>query len=289
MGAPPDLHTLRSALLHHPDQQQLWQQLFAWIEALGGGVLLGDLDGLFDQPLATAPRAQTEPANLVLEQALEAHRAGNAQGLHQGLAALQDREPDAAWSHALHGLLAEMEGACGYAAFARALQREPLNVWFRYWLSVAALRRRDWIDFTYQALLLVDSTTLEHQLLVLAADYHLIAAALVVLTSALCRSSDLRVLDLVHPDCVAHSRDALIAHVQRNVEKERRKMIRILLTHVQQFEVESAEHCRPIHRLHELLRWRIVGLAEPVLSGDLYAALQRRIQHLSDLSRHQMI
>lgn len=285
MGTPPDLRRLRLALLQQPDQQQHWQQLFAWIEALGGGVLLGDLDGLFDEPLEMVQRQAAQP-NQLLQHALEAHRAGNAQALRQGLAELQQLEPDAAWTHALQGLLAEMEGACGYAAFARALQREPINAWFRYWLSVAALRRRDWIDFTYQALPLADSMTLEHQVLVLAAVYHLIAAALIVLTPDLCRSSDLRVFDLVHPDFIAHGRDELAAHVLRYVEKERRKMIRIVLMHVQQFEVQSADHWMPIHRLHELMRWRIIGLAEPGLSADLYAAVQRQIQQLPDLSRH---
>jgi hypothetical protein len=152
-------------------------------------------------------------------------------------------------------------------------------------VSVAALRRRDWCDFACQALALADSDTLDHQVLVLAAVYHLIAAALVTLTPELCRVNDLRVFDLVHPDAIAHGRDQLVMQVLRYGEKERRKMMRIVLAYLQRHQSQSAERWMELHRLHELLRWRIIGLAEPGLSRDLYAALQRQLQLVPDLSR----
>ena len=52
MDLPPDLPRLRSALLEHPADAQCWQTLIAFIQSMGGGLLLSDLDGLFEHPVA---------------------------------------------------------------------------------------------------------------------------------------------------------------------------------------------------------------------------------------------
>ena len=275
MEPSADLHGLRFAVLQHPEDPACWQALIAVIEALGAGRLLGDLDGLFEQPLLQLP-AQPLQDDL-LQRGLEAHRSGDAEGLRRALMQLQAREPEAAWSHALQGLLAEMEGASGYAPFARALALDPADPWFRYWLSVACLRRRDWIDFSFQALLLASSQTCEHQVLVLAATYHLIAAVLVRFAPELCQANDLRVFDLVHPDAIPHSGAEVASSVLRFVDKERRKMIRILIVLIQQQSASLPERLVPFEVLVDLLRWRIRGLAEPCFSADLYAVLQRQL------------
>jgi len=282
MHLPPDLARLRLALLQHPADAQCWQTLIAFIQSMGGGLLLSDLDGLFEHPVApqlTVP-PQHQQQSQVLELGLEAHRAGDAEGLAQALGSLRGLEPDGAWTHGLTGLLAEMGGASGYAAFARALERDPANAWFRYWTSVAALRRRDWIDFAYQALPLAGSDTLEHQVVVLAAVYHLIAIALVHLAPDLCRSNDLRVFDLVHPDTIAHNSNDLTAAVLRFVNKERRKMIRILMAYLHHSFPKSSAHWEQVHQLQELLRWRLPWLVEPQVSANLYAALQQQLEAL---------
>ena len=284
MHLPPDLARLRRALLQHPADAQCWQTLIAVIQSMGGGLLLSDLDGLFEHPVAPQPTAPRQHQAQVLEQGLEAHRAGDAEGLAKALGSLQGLEPDGAWTHGLTGLLAEMGGASGYAAFARALERDPANPWFRYWTSVAALRRRDWIDFAYQALPLAGSDTLEHQVVVLAAVYHLIAIALVQLVPDLCRDNDLRVFDLVHPDTIAHNSNDLTAALLRFVNKERRKMIRILMAYLHQSWPKSSAHWGQVHQLQELLRWRIPWLAEPQVSSNLYAALQQQLEALPNQS-----
>lgn len=278
MERSADLMGLRLALLLQPEDAQHWQALIALIEALGAGLLLADLDGLFEQPLPRA--AGVDRSRALLQQALEAHRAGDRPGLRQAWQELRREEPDAGWCHALQGLLAELEGASGYAAFARALALEPEDPWFRYWLSVAALRRRDWLDFACQALLLAASPTLEHQLLVLAAVYHLTAAALVRLAPDLCQANDLRVFDLVHPDTIPHSGEALVPLLLRFVDKERRKMVRILMAELQRQAAATTAPAPPLDGLVELLRWRILGLPEPGFSADLHAALQRQLGRL---------
>ena len=275
MESSADLHRLRLAVLQHPEDPDRWQALIAVIEALGGGLLLSDLNGLFEQPLTQSciPDAQDE----LLQRGLEAHRSGDAEGLRRAQAQLQTLVPDGAWTQALQGLLAEMEGASGYAAFAKALALEPADPWFRYWLSVACLRRRDWIDFSCQAMLLAASETREHQVLVLAATYHLIAAVLVRFAPELCQVNDLRVFDLVHPDAIPHSGAEVVASVLRFVDKERRKMIRILMVLLEQQSEWLPERLASFESLVDLLRWRIRGLAEPGFSADLYAALQRQL------------
>lgn len=275
MESSSDLHGLRFAVLQHPEDSGCWQALIAVIEALGAGLLLSDLDGLFEQPLTQSLGRDVQ--NELLQRGLEAHRSGDAEGLRSAQTQLQDLAPDGAWAHALQGLLAEMEGASGYAAFARALALEPADPWFRYWLSVACLRRRDWIDFSCQALLLAASETREHQVLVLAATYHLIAAVLVRCAPELCQANDLRVFDLVHPDAIPHSGAEVVASVLRFVDKERRKMIRILIVLLEQKSESLPERLVPFECLVDLLRWRIRGLAEPCFSADLYAALQRQL------------
>ena len=284
MDIPPDLARLRRALLLYPADAQSWQALIDFIQSTGGGWLLSDLDGLFDDPIAAPQAAPRDHQAEVLEQGLEAHRAGDVEGLAKALGRLQGLDADGAWAHGLSGLLAEMGGASGYAAFARALERDPANAWFRYWTSVAALRRRDWIDFAYQALPLAGSDTLEHQVVVLAAVYHLIAIALVQLVPDLCRSNDLRVFDLVHPDTIAHNRNDLTAAVLRFLNKERRKMVRILMAYLHHSYPKSSIHWGQVHQLQELLRWRIPWLVEPQLSANLYAALQQQLEALPNRS-----
>jgi hypothetical protein len=284
MDIPPGLARLRLALLLHPADAQSWQALIDFIQSTGGGWLLSDLDGLFDDPIAAPQAAPRNHQAEVLEQGLEAHRAGDVEGLAKALGRLQGLDADGAWAHGLSGLLAEMGGASGYAAFARALERDPANAWFRYWTSVAALRRRDWIDFAYQALPLAGSDTLEHQVVVLAAVYHLIAIALVQLVPDLCRSNDLRVFDLVHPDTIAHNRNDLTAAVLRFLNKERRKMVRILMAYLHHSYPKSSVHWGQVHQLQELLRWRIPWLVEPQLSANLYAALQQQLEALPNRS-----
>jgi hypothetical protein len=284
MDHPSDLSHLRGQLLLHPDDGGLWQDLLDLIEALGGGLLLSDLDGLFEQPIAEVGSSGDRERAELLAQGLEAHRSGDAVGLRQALVSLQRRERDGAWTHALQGLLAEMDGVSAYGSFVRALERDPANAWFRYWASVAALRRRDWIDFAWLALLLHQSETLEHQLVVLAGIYHLMAAALVQLAEELCRANDLRVLDLLHPDMIPHDREAAAFLVLRSIDKERRKMLRILLAVLQQSGGHLGEQWMQIHWLQELLRWRILGLPEPLISAELYAALQRQLEAMPDRS-----
>jgi hypothetical protein len=282
MEQPSDLYGLRGKLLLHPEDGGLWQDLIDLIEALGGGLLLSDLDGLFEQPIAEAGSPWDRERTELLAQGLESHRSGDAVGLRQALVSLQRLEHDGAWTHALQGLLAEMDGLSAYGSFVRALERDPANGWFRYWASVAALRRRDWSDFAWLALLLHRSEPLEHQLVVLAGIYHLVAAALVQLSQELCRANDLRVLDLLHPDMIPHDREGAAFMLLRSVDKERRKMLRILLAYLQQSGGQIGGKWMRIHWLQELLRWRVFGLSEPAMSAELYAALQRQLEAMPD-------
>ena len=284
MASQPDLIRLRWALLQHPADAGCWQTLIAYIQAIGGGLLLGELDELFVDPITPAQTPQAQRSGQLLQLGLEAHRSADARGLAEALAALEDLEPDGAWTYALTGLLAEMGGGSGYAAFARALERDEANHWFRYWISVAALRRRDWIDFAFRALPLASSDTLEHQLVVLAGIHHLIAIALVQLVPDLCRDNDLRVFDLVHPDTIAHNSNDLTTHLLRFLNKERRKMIRILMACLEPSSARAAVHWSQVHQLQELLRWRIPWLPEPSLSRQLHAALQQQLELLPDRS-----
>lgn len=286
MVSPPDLRSLRLALLLQPGHPEHWQQLIELIQALGGGLLLADLNGLFEEPLQTAVVPSASRHEHLLQKALDAHRSQDAHGLSEAMVAMEALDPDGAWTHALQGLLAEMEGRCAYAAFTRALERDSSNPWFRYWLSVAALRRRDWLDFSYQGLLLADSNVLQHQAVVLAAVHQLIAASLVTLTPELCQSNDLRMLDLAHPDMIAHDWPELAVHVLRLINKERRKMLRIILVYLEQDVSGSSEHEIALHGLHVLLGWRVINLAEPEISLGLYLVLQRRLQEVSDRSRY---
>lgn len=284
MANPQDLRSLRWALLQHPGDPLQWQNLIDLIQALGGGLLLADLDGLFEERLVTPDVESAANRNQALEEGLEAHRAGDIHGVQRAVKVLEVVEPDGAWTHAIQGLLAEMVGTCGYAAFSRALERDRDNEWFCYWVGVAALRRRDWLDFAHHALLLSESGTLEHQLLVFAAVHHLIAAALVVLAPESCRANDLRVLDLVHPDAIPHDRDGMAAHVLRFMDKERRKMLRVILAELVQPAGKAGGRWPQLNQLHQLLHWRVVGLTEPRISMDLYAAIQRHLNQNPDPS-----
>ncbi|MEY2645736.1 MAG: hypothetical protein RLZZ611_2385 [Cyanobacteriota bacterium] len=285
MELQAELLRLRGLLLQQPGDGSCWQELIACIEALGGGLLLADLDDLFEQPLRVAAVTAEAQRTALIEQGLEAHRAGDADGVQRALISLQNVEADGAWVHGFQGLHAELVGASGYACFRRALERDPDSDWFRYWASTAALRRRDWIDFAWLALPLARSSTLQHQLMVLAAVHHLIAGALVRLCPVLCLGNDLRVFDLVHPDRIPQDRDELATILLRYLAKERRKMVRCLLTYSQNEPAEVEQRWLQIHQLVELLRWRIPGLAEPTFSVDLYAALQRQLGVMSDRSR----
>lgn len=286
MVSLPGLRSLRLELLLQPAHPELWQQLIELIQALGGGLLLADLHGLFEEPLQIDVVPSASRHEQLLQKGLDAHRSRDADGLSEALVAMEALNPDGAWTHALQGLLVEMEGRCAYAAFTRALERDSSNPWFRYWLSVAALRRRDWLDFSYQALLLGESDVLQHQAVVLAAIHQLIAASLAILTPELCKSNDLRMLDLAHPDMIAHDWQELEVHTLRSVNKERRKMLRIMLAYLQQNVSGSFEHGIFLHGLHALLRWRVINLAEPELSLSLYLVLQRRLQKFPDRSRY---
>ena len=286
MDSSKSLADLRLDLLHNPADPGSWKSLISLIEAMGGGLLLSDLDPLFEQPFLTAEAAAVERRAKLLERGLDAHRAGDVEGVRQTLDELQRIEPEEAWVNALEGLLAEMEGCSGYAAFSRALAQNPSEPWFRYWLSVASLRRRDWVEFSCHALLLESSDTLEHQVVVLAATYHLIAVMLVELAPGLCGANDLRVFDLVHPDAIPHDSDQVVTSLFRFIDKERRKMIRILIAWLQQDSGLVKEQRVPVHQLLDLLRWRVIGLSEPCFSADLYAVLQRHLDQLLSQSRH---
>jgi hypothetical protein len=285
MDSIADLPRLRRALLLKPRDPERWQELIELITTLGGGQLLGDIDTLFVAPLSQLDGAEAlampgSMAEQILEQGLHAHRTGDMAGLQLVIGRLESHDPTNPWQHGLRGLLAEMGGGDGYAEFSRALEREPSNDWFRYWKSMAALRRRDWIDFSYEALLLTNSETMEHQSLVLAAIYHLIAAAIVQLEPQRCLDNDIRVFDLAHPDRICHSSEDLVIVILRFFNKERRKMIRILLDHVNAVGAHNCGHGLVLHHLQDQLRWRVIGLAEPALSASLFGALQTRIQGL---------
>ena len=285
MDSIADLPRLRRALLLKPKDPERWQELIDLITNLGGGQLLGDIDTLFVSPLSQPDGAQSVgmPGSMavqILEQGLHAHRAGDMAGLQLVIGRLESHDPANPWLHGLRGLLAEMGGGDGYAEFSRALEREPSNAWFRYWKSMAALRRRDWIDFSYEALLLTSSETMEHQSLVLAAIYHLIAAAIVNLEPQRCLDNDIRVFDLAHPDRICHSSEDLVIVILRFFNKERRKMIRILLDHINAVGAHNCGHGLVLHHLQDQLRWRVIGLAEPALSASLFGALQTRLQAL---------
>ena len=60
MASQPDLIRLRWALLDHPADAGCWQTLIAYIQAIGGGLLLGDLDDLFVDPITPAQTPQVE-------------------------------------------------------------------------------------------------------------------------------------------------------------------------------------------------------------------------------------
>jgi len=288
MESIADLPRLRRALLLKPKDPERWQELIDLITNLGGGQLLGDIDTLFVSPLSQPDGAQAvgmpgSMAEQILEQGLHAHRAGDMAGLQLVIWRLESHDPANPWLHGLRGLLAEMGGGDGYAEFSRALEHEPSNAWFRYWKSMAALRRRDWIDFSYEALLLTSSETMEHQSLVLAAIYHLIAAAIVNLEPQRCLDNDIRVFDLAHPDRICHSSEDLVIVILRFFNKERRKMIRILLDHINDVGAHNCGHGLVLHHLQDQLRWRVIGLAEPALSASLFGALQTRLQALTML------
>jgi hypothetical protein len=285
MDSITDLPRLRRALLLKPNDPERWQELIEWITNLGGGQLLGDIDDLFVTPLSQPDHAHAvslpgSVAEQILEQGLQAHRIGDRAGLQLVIGRLENHDQAHPWLHGLRGLRGEMGGGDGYAEFSRALEREPSNAWFRYWKSMAALRRRDWIDFSYEALLLTSSETIEHQSLVLAAIYHLIAAAIVQLEPQRCQENDIRVFDLAHPDRICHTTEDLISVILRFFNKERRKMIRILLDHIDAIGPDSCGHGLVLHHLQDQLRWRVIGLAEPTLSASLFAALQARLQAL---------
>jgi hypothetical protein len=285
MESIADLPRLRRGLLLKPKDPERWQELIDLITNLGGGQLLGDIDTLFVSPLSQPDGAQAvgmpgSMAEQILEQGLHAHRAGDMAGLQLVIGRLESHDPANPWLHGLRGLLAEMGGGDGYAEFSRALEHEPSNAWFRYWKSMAALRRRDWIDFSYEALLLTSSETMEHQSLVLAAIYHLIAAAIVNLEPQRCLDNDIRVFDLAHPDRICHSSEDLVIVILRFFNKERRKMIRILLDHINAVGAHNCGHGLVLHHLQDQLRWRVIGLAEPALSASLFGALQTRLQAL---------
>ena len=55
MARPSDLAALRLALLQQPGDPRCWQVLIERIEAMGAGLLLSELDGLFEQPLPASP------------------------------------------------------------------------------------------------------------------------------------------------------------------------------------------------------------------------------------------
>ena len=285
MDSIADLPRLRRALLLTPKDPDRWQELIDLITTLGGGQLLGDIDMLFVSPLSQPTNAKAmgmagSMAGQILEQGLHAHRTGDMAGLQRVIGRLESHDPANPWLNCLRGLRAEMGGGDGYAEFSRALEREPSNAWFRYWKSMAALRRRDWIDFSYEALLLTSSETMEHQSLVLAAIYHLIAAAIVNLEPQRCLDNDIRVFDLAHPDRICHSSEDLVIVILRFFNKERRKMIRILLDHINAVGADSCGHGLVLHHLQDQLRWRVIGLAEPALSASLFGVLQKRLQAL---------
>ena len=71
MDIPPGLARLRRALLLHPADAQSWQALIDFIQSTGGGWLLSDLDGLFDDPIAAPQAAPRNHQAEVLEQGLE--------------------------------------------------------------------------------------------------------------------------------------------------------------------------------------------------------------------------
>jgi hypothetical protein len=285
MESIADLPRLRRALLLKPKDPERWQELIDLITTLGGGQLLGDIDTLFVDPISQANSAhqaglEGSMAAQLLEQGLHAHRTGDLPALKLVIERFEGDEPANPWLNGLRGLRAEMGGSDGYAEFSRALEREPNNAWFRYWKSMAALRRRDWIDFSYEALLLTSSETMEHQSLVLAAIYHLIAAAIVNLEPQRCLDNDIRVFDLAHPDRICHSSEELVIVILRFFNKERRKLIRILLDHINAVGAHNCGHGLVLHHLQDQLRWRVIGLAEPALSASLFSTLQTRLQGL---------
>jgi len=285
MDSTANLPRLRRALLLRPNDPERWQELIQLITDLGGGMLLGDINTLFVHPLSqpngsSGGGAPGSGEKQILEEGLNAHRAGDRGGLQLAIGHLESRDQANPWMHGLRGLLAEMQGGDGYAEFARALEREPSNAWFRYWKSMAALRRRDWIDFSFEALLLQRSETIEHQSLVLAAIYHLIAAAMIQIEPQRCLENDLRVFDLAHPDRICHNSEDLVIVILRFFNKERRKMIRILLDHINAIGTNNCGHGLVLHHLQDQLRWRVIGLAEPALSASLFGALQTRLNAL---------
>ncbi|WP_216905126.1 hypothetical protein [Synechococcus sp. CCY 0621] len=193
---------------------------------------------------------------------------------------MQELAPDEAWTHALKGLLAEVSGVDGYSDFAEALQRDACNYWFRYWTSVAALRRRNWIGFAHLALPLADSDIMEHQVSALAAVHHFAAASLELLMPDLCHANALRASDLLHPDMIPHDLGDVVHYVHRNINKERRKMIRILITSLRESHECSSCQCTPHLTIKELLKWRIKGFQDPPISAGLYGSLQQQLQSL---------
>ena len=281
-----ELPRLRRALLLRPTDGNRWQELVGLITALGGEPLLHDLDALFEQPLV-APAGPSDDAargsgdTALVEQALEAHRAGDAAALEQAITQLNALNPAHPWLHALRGLAAELSRSDGYAEFTRALASEPCNAWFRYWTCVAALRRRDWLDFSVEALLLHNSETIQHQALVLAAVHHLTAASLAHLDVTQSSAIDLRVADLIHPDRISRNTEELGQHCLRHLNKERRKMLRILLNLLGDPATAGRSDCSLVlHQLLDLLRWRVIGLAEPALSSWLHGACLARLERL---------
>lgn len=93
-------------------------------------MLLADLDELFEQPLRVAAVTAQAQRTALIEQGLEAHRAGDADGLQRVLLRLQDLEADGAWVQGLQGLHAELEGASGYACFRRRWSATPAVIGF---------------------------------------------------------------------------------------------------------------------------------------------------------------
>ena len=94
MESSADLNGLRFALLQHPEDPGRWQALIAVIEALGAGLLLSDLDGLFEQPLTQSLGRDFQ--SKLLQRGLEAHRSGDAEGLRSAQTQLQVLVPGGA-------------------------------------------------------------------------------------------------------------------------------------------------------------------------------------------------
>ena len=65
-------------------------------------------------------------------------------------------------------------------------------------------------------------------------------------------------------------------------------MLRILLDRVNDLNTAQADQLGVVHQLNELLRWRVIGLAEPQLSAGLVGALLTRLNALPP-RRHEAV